>query len=187
LIASTGNVPHCLNAGGTKRLDFESETMIAHTLKGEGFDASEDGTGRGTPIVTVVSSGRGWWDESNVAATIRSQDSVNKADTLAVAFDCKATDAQPGDISPTMRSMSHDKSHANAGGQVAVAKSAVRRLTPRECDRLMGFPDDYTLVEYRGKPAADGPRYKSLGNSMAVNCMRWIGRRIEIVEQVEAA
>lgn len=54
----------------------------------------------------------------------------------------------------------------------------VRRLTPRECERLQGFPDDYTAVEYRGKPAADGPRYKALGNSMAVPVMHWIGERI---------
>jgi DNA (cytosine-5)-methyltransferase 1 len=55
---------------------------------------------------------------------------------------------------------------------------AVRRLTPRECERLQGFPDDYTLVTYRNKPAADGPRYKALGNSMAVPCMFWLGYRI---------
>jgi DNA (cytosine-5)-methyltransferase 1 len=59
---------------------------------------------------------------------------------------------------------------------------AVRRLTPRECERLQGFPDDYTLVEYRKKPAADGPRYRALGNSMAVPVMRWIGERIAMVD-----
>jgi site-specific DNA-cytosine methylase len=68
--------------------------------------------------------------------------------------------------------------------QPARLTSAVRRLTPRECERLMGFPDDYTLVPYRGKPAADGPRYKALGNSMAVPVMRWIGERIAKVEAV---
>jgi DNA (cytosine-5)-methyltransferase 1 len=61
---------------------------------------------------------------------------------------------------------------------------AVRRLTPRECERLQGFPDDYTLVEYRGKPAADGPRYKALGNSMARPVMRWIGERIAAVDAI---
>jgi DNA (cytosine-5)-methyltransferase 1 len=55
----------------------------------------------------------------------------------------------------------------------------VRRLTPRECERLQGFPDDYTIVPWRGKPCPDGPRYKALGNSMAVPVMRWIGRRID--------
>jgi DNA (cytosine-5)-methyltransferase 1 len=58
----------------------------------------------------------------------------------------------------------------------------VRRLTPTECERLQGFPDGYTLVPYRGKPAADSPRYKALGNSMAVPCMAWIGRRIQDVD-----
>ena len=61
---------------------------------------------------------------------------------------------------------------------------AVRRLTPRECERLQGFRDDYTLVEYRGGMASDGPRYKALGNSMAVPVMRWIGQRIAVVDEV---
>jgi DNA (cytosine-5)-methyltransferase 1 len=65
---------------------------------------------------------------------------------------------------------------------VVPTSTAVRRLTPRECERLQGFPDDYTLIEYRKKPAADGPRYRALGNSMAVNVMRWIGLRIASVE-----
>lgn len=112
--------------------------------------------------------------------------------------------------------MGHADSHANGGGQVAVAYSTklhntqsnqagkvyeeytvgldrssppptlltamqVRRLTPRECERLQGFPDDYTLIPMRGKPAADGPRYKALGNSWAVPNVRWIGERIDAV------
>lgn len=60
--------------------------------------------------------------------------------------------------------------------------ATVRRLTPRECERLQGFPDDYTLIPWRGKLAADGPRYKALGNSMAVPVMRWIGTRIGMVD-----
>ena len=58
----------------------------------------------------------------------------------------------------------------------------VRRLTPKECERLQGFPDDWTKIPYRGKPAdecPDGPRYKAIGNSMAVPVMRWIFERIE--------
>ena len=64
----------------------------------------------------------------------------------------------------------------------------VRRLTPRECERLQGFPDDYTLIPWRKKAAGDcpdGPRYKALGNSMAVNCMEFIGERIAAVEAGE--
>lgn len=63
---------------------------------------------------------------------------------------------------------------------------AVRRLTPLECERLQGFPDGYTAVPWRGGILSDGPRYKALGNSMAVNCMRWIGTRIEAVEALSA-
>lgn len=58
----------------------------------------------------------------------------------------------------------------------------VRRLTPKECERLQGFPDDWTKIPYRCKPAdecPDGPRYKAVGNSMAVPVMRWIFERIE--------
>ena len=66
--------------------------------------------------------------------------------------------------------------------------SAVRRLTPVECERLQGFPDDYTQIAWRNKPAEncpDGPRYKAMGNSMAVPVMRWIGERIEMVDKIE--
>ena len=63
--------------------------------------------------------------------------------------------------------------------------SAVRRLTPRECERLQGFPDGYTQVQHRNKPAADGPRYKALGNSMAVPVLRWIGERIQMIGQLD--
>lgn len=75
---------------------------------------------------------------------------------------------------------------AGGEGQSARLTSAVRRLTPIECERLMGFPDDYTLVPHRGKPMADGPRYKALGNSMAVPVMRWIGERIAAMEALVA-
>ena len=61
---------------------------------------------------------------------------------------------------------------------------AVRRLTPKECERLQGFPDDYTLVPVGKRMAADGPRYKALGNSMAVPVMHWIGDRIEKVSNL---
>jgi DNA (cytosine-5)-methyltransferase 1 len=86
-------------------------------------------------------------------------------------------------VSPTLPS--------NAGGNTTpslLQAMTVRRLTPRECERLQGFPDDYTLIPWRKKAAGDcpdGPRYKALGNSMAVNCMEWIGERIAAVEAKE--
>jgi DNA (cytosine-5)-methyltransferase 1 len=73
-----------------------------------------------------------------------------------------------------------------AHSHAVATQSAVRRLTPRECERLQGFPDDYTLVPHRNKPMSDGPRYKALGNSMAVPVMHWIGKRIQMVEDMSA-
>ncbi len=125
------------NAGGQVAVCITGD--ITHTLKAEGFDASEDGTGRDQPIVA--------------------------------------------DVAPTLRS-GNFRSHSNPATQAdsLVIASAVRRLTPRECERLQGFPDDYTLIPWRGKPAEecpDGPRYKSIGNSKAVPVVRWIGRRLK--------
>lgn len=63
----------------------------------------------------------------------------------------------------------------------------VRRLTPLECERLQGFPDGHTLIAWKGKPAdecPDGPRYKAIGNSMAVPVMRWLGERIEAADRI---
>ena len=121
---------------------------VAHSLKADGFDASEDGTGRGTPLVPVGVDG----GETGFALRAGASHSGDKGDggvntTLAI---------KPG--------------------------LAVRRLTPRECERLQGFPDDWTLIPWRKATAEncpDGPRYKALGNSMAVPVMRWIGQRID--------
>lgn len=103
----------------------------------------------------------------------------------AIAFDCKASGQNGfgvGDVASTMRSMGAAGSHQNGGGHLAVAQGwKVRRLTPLECERLQGMADDQTQVPHRGKPAADGPRYKALGNSMAVPVMKWIGQRVDFV------
>lgn len=76
--------------------------------------------------------------------------------------------------------------HATQGvAQAVVPTSTVRRLTPTECERLQGFPDNFTAIPWRKKGAEDcpdGPRYKALGNSMAVPVMRWIGERIQLVD-----
>ena len=131
-----------------------------------------------------------------------------------IAFGSKEYAQDAGDVAPPLRAMGSNKDHPNGGGQIAIAfnarqdpthgpvadplgtkdtghgflrGSAVRRLTPRECERLQGFPDDYTLIQHRGKPAADGPRYKALGNSMAVPVMRWIGERIQMVEALQTS
>jgi len=145
---------------------------ITHALKAEGFDASEDGTGRGQPIVACAFQERG------------------RADGRSLEIG--------GDVAYALT--------APAGGGRAQERNvlvgtAVRRLLPIECERLQGFPDGWTRIPIRryakktvtkARPedqwelidgawwlmAADGPRYKALGNSMATNVMHWIGRRI---------
>ncbi|AOR76514.1 DNA cytosine methyltransferase [Novosphingobium resinovorum] len=113
---------------------------VTHTLKAEGFDASEDGTGRGQPIVVH------------------------------------------GTQDPCVGEIAFALGRNNGGENVILpaTRMAVRRLMPVECERLQGFPDGWTDVPAgkSRKPAADGPRYKQLGNSMATNVMAWIGRRI---------
>jgi DNA (cytosine-5)-methyltransferase 1 len=77
------------------------------------------------------------------------------------------------------------RDHKDATDLVATDSPTVRRMTPRECERLQGFPDDYTQISWRGKEAEDCPnghRYKAMGNSMAVPVMKWIGERIQEVE-----
>ena len=81
-----------------------------------------------------------------------------------------------------------DPCHPLAAGAhpPAIAQTmAVRRLTPVECERLQGFPDGYTDIKLKNKPTPDGPRYKALGNSMAVPVMAWIGKRIQEVENIK--
>ena len=230
----------------------DADTYVTHSLRGEGFDASEDGTGRGTPLVPVLShaclakGGSGRLDpscETFIACTLpASEGGVSSGMHPVIAFDCKAggntgfaINDKPGalrgvghgggrvaiafqchgtNVGPmgTLRAGNGNESggvpfmafaensraevrleggdgsrtgalstgggKAGQGTPMVASSMAVRRLTPRECERLQGFPDDWTLIEYRGKPAADGPRYKSIGNSMAVPCMRWIGERL---------
>lgn len=74
------------------------------------------------------------------------------------------------------------------GGEAPIVASeyVVRRLMPVECERLQGFPDGWTDIEFRGRPASDAARYKALGNSMAVPVMRWIGERIDRIEKGES-
>ena len=270
--------------------------IVAHSLRAEGFDASEDGTGRGTPIVPVpppafafdlrgreggampegphdtanLRAASGGSSRSYVAEPI-AFDCLSGGETAlsvgevpgalhgvarsAVAFSSKDYGADAADeVSPTLRAMGHAESHANAGGQLAVAYGlatsvtpkfgvevqptltvpspsgggqppavafaqnqrdevrtmdvagalaaepgmkqqtylalpwAVRRLTPVECERLQGATDGHTMIPWRGRDAApDGPRYKSLGNSMARNAMEWIGERIGLVEEISPA
>jgi DNA (cytosine-5)-methyltransferase 1 len=126
------------------------------------------------------------FDQGDVRAT--TVVACELADTLSVG--ANQTTGFCGDAVASCEISSSLRSNPGSGWRsngtpvegVAIQGMAVRRLTPRECERLQGFPDGYTDVVYRNKPAADGPRYRALGNSMAVPVMAWIGQRIQMVE-----
>lgn len=92
----------------------------------------------------------------------------------------RGKDGAPSPVAnpPTKETDRGDQDNLVLAGVRASEAMAVRRLTPVECERLQGFSDGYTAITYRGKPAADGPRYKALGNSFAVPVVRWIGKQI---------
>jgi len=152
------------------------------------------------------------WVDGQVNPTLSLFDQGDtRATTVAVAFHptqdpisstdgsthCMGTGSSRGDstiavaVAPSLTA-TNDPSRSPQSSEVTQQVAAVhastmtvRRLTPRECERLQGFPDDWTMIPYRGKPAEqcpDGPRYKALGNSMACNIMAWIGERIAAYE-----
>ena len=273
-------------AGSATEQDARSGLLIpetVHSLRADGFDASEDGTGRGTPLVPVqepiaFSSKDHGLDAGETSPTLRAgghnKSHANGGVPPAVVYDMRGngdgnivpnltgdhasrpTDytpmvfesrvarngrGGPSDVVSPLKAQSGEDGrgdgaplifHENQRAEVTTSETAgslkigggkpgqgypalmsgmqVRRLTPRECERLQGFPDDYTLIPHgkshskdfeemfnylrRTYPkmskaearrlAADGPRYKALGNSMAVPVMSWIGKRIQLVEDI---
>ena len=179
-----------------KRQDYETCTMIAQpvagTLGNRGVRSHTelDGHGAYIPVQPFTKAKRAQSvtdDETWVQGQVNPTPSLfdqgdTRATTVAVGVDCY-NGAVTGGVAATMGTPG---SSVNASGPTVMQAMTVRRLTPRECERLQGFPDDFTLIPWRGKPAEqcpDGPRYKALGNSMAVNCMEWIGERIDMIEK----
>lgn len=112
--------------------------------------------------------------------------SLRSADPMAVAF----AENQRADVYEmgVTNALAGNGGKPGQGYQAVREGLSVRRLTPTECERLQGFPDGFTQVPYRNRPAdkcPDGPRYKALGNTMAVPVMRWIGQRIQHVEDIQ--
>lgn len=151
------------------------------------INTNSNASGRNTPMAAVAhafySTGgtHGVNQQPEVSPAVKVGSGLGIPSPPAVAFTrCDNGRDASVEVTPTMRCGSNYSAHP------AVAQSmTVRRLTPKEAERLQAFPDDYTLIPWRKKPAADcpdGPRYKALGNSMAVNCMAWIGERIAAVE-----
>ena len=131
----------------------------------------------------------GWWDGGQVAATLTKQNAGgNQRMPDKQNFNAVVT----GAITARFGGNAMGAPEVDAGLYIPVATASsgvamqVRRLTPVECERLQGFPDGYTNIPWRKKPEApDGPRYKALGNSMAVPVMQWIGERIAAATRQE--
>lgn len=238
-------VANCLTQrmykGINTTLDEGQTPILAHSLRADGFDASEDGTGRGTPLVPIYTPDLA---ATMVARSSRGGGQTNSpghhADHELIAFDTTQVTSAGNYSSPKLGDPCHplaagahapaialqdvrglDKKQNGAGWndegpsytvdthatQGVAYGMRVRRLTPRECERLQGFPDDYTLIPFGARKkieaelllylrltcpdlsmaearqlAADGPRYKALGNSWAVPCAYWIGMRIALVD-----
>ena len=161
--------------------DYGGDAMVdcSPTLRAGGHDGSHANAG----VMPAIAFG---WQNSAAQGDSASEHhtpTLDKSKTPAVAmFGAKQAGSNySAHVAPTL--------DCGGGGGMGAGMSLhmgmqVRRLTPRECERLQGFPDDWTLVPHRGKPMADGPRYKAIGNSWAVPCARWIGERIEAVEAI---
>ena len=123
-----------------------------------------------------VGSGK-WWDElANSVAANDYKEPQAVAQPIAVDTFNQTTNEH---TSQTLGSSATDVNHY---GAVINPPMAIRRLTPVECERLQGFPDNWTKIPWKKKPAEDcpdGPRHKACGNSMAVPCMKWLGQRIQ--------
>lgn len=148
-------VANTLRGQGNDSHRADSSTYIAHALTSGGSDASEDGTGRGTPLVvrTAQTSANGHGVATDVTHAL------DGANGQAVA--------------PMLGGGNYGQGNLDEGVPMMVrAGAAVRRLTPTECERLQGFPDGWTAG------VSDSARYRMLGNAVCVPVAEWIGRRI---------
>ena len=160
-----------------QRVRIHDADGIAPTL------ASEEGRGHGVPTIAFAQNTRDevrlQGGDGQIVGALASEPGMKQTTYVAQpAIGWSEELTAHHELAGTMQ-------YGGQGGRhdgVMTPAMQVRRLTPRECERLQGFPDDYTLNPYRGKPAADGPRYKALGNSMAVPLMHWIGQRIAQVQ-----
>ena len=131
---------------------------------------------QGAGATSQNANGSGWNEDQSFTLNVTD---VHGVATVAVDVYNQAVD---GNVTATLTEACGG---TNTSGPKLVSNMAVRRLTPVECERLQGFPDDYTDITWRNKTEApDGPRYKAMGNSMAVPVMRWIGERIQMVESL---
>jgi DNA (cytosine-5)-methyltransferase 1 len=206
--ANSGDVAYCLAAPAQQSLDAETETLIAfdttqitsphnrsNPQSGQACHALSAGSH--PPAIAFDSKGTEvQFEEDGSHPPLRSMGhnaSYSNAGghaAIAYAIQERAVSENP-DTGPDGLGVKTDGSaytlEARTTAQIVAHQWAVRRLMPIECERLQGFPDGYTEIAWRGKVpefCPDGPRYKALGNSMAVNVKRWLARRIEMVERM---
>jgi DNA (cytosine-5)-methyltransferase 1 len=154
--------------------DYKSAADLMVASAREGAMAAETKTYRKSRRAQSVDDHE-TWVEDETANTLNTFETGDVRTTQSVVVPTLTAASNP--------SRSPQSSEVTAQvADVFEAAYTVRRLTPVECERLQGFPDDYSQIPIKGKPAADGPRYKALGNSMAVPVMRWIGQRIAKVD-----
>jgi len=177
--------------------NFRLRNVIAFSGKDDGHDAggisptlrgmSEvDGNANagGQVAVAIAENQRGEVREMDTVSSLNEGGGKPGQGYPAVAFTASDQSNAAGwerNYYPTLNAqVPNDSSNIQQGIRQDMV---VRRLTPRECERLQGFPDDYTLIPYRNGMSKDGPRYKALGNAMAVPVVRWIGERIQMVTE----
>jgi DNA (cytosine-5)-methyltransferase 1 len=169
----------------------EHETYVAYALQGSG-STSQSANGSGykqeqsftlnrTDVHGVAHAfkirggsgqgGKGYLGSDETAFTL----STMQDQQIAVGVDVY-NHSETGEVAATF---TRNSGGTNTAGPKIMQSMAVRRLTPVECERLQGFPDNYTNIK---ENCPDGPRYKAMGNSMAVPVMQWIGKRIQMVE-----
>lgn len=153
-----------MGSGGPDDNDAQAGRLVAHSLRAEGFDASEDGTGRWTPLVATPLTSGGH-PTSNTPGR-RKED-----DTNIVAFN--ASGGGEKDIS-ARDNLANPVTGSNGDPGAIASLLGVRRLTPVECERLQGFPDGWTDIG----DTADSPRYSALGDAVTVNVAEWIGSQM---------
>ena len=172
-------IPARSTAGGGLGTDFDCDGgVIQH----------EDGTGRGTPLVPVAFAQnsrdevRLMGGDGGIVGALAAEPGMKQTCYIAQQAVPVGLDEEQNAMDDAFGTLKARTKGGGFEGSVMQPNMQVRRLTPVECERLQGFPDGYTNIPWRGKPESpDGPRYKALGNSMAVPVMRWIGERIAFV------
>lgn len=173
---TAGGVSPTLNGWDTG--EVRASAVVAHALTSEGHDASEDGTGRGTPLVHVCRHGSMACPQCDGVLDVDDEPRIVQEAQSGIR-----TYATAG----TLRS---DAPGTQPTGSLLMHRG-VRRLTPTECERLQGFPDGWTCLCGAGGDMAacrcpDSPRYRSLGNAMAVPVVQWIAERIVAAQEVSS-